>query len=164
MSTDVLRLRATETFTHRPKRLTVFRIVITLATIAGVLSIPTHGASAPVFTQNGWSTSVEPDVASVRVGDRIVLRVTVSASTARTGLVDVEITNAAGGKVFQRFWDNRSFAANTPRTSRGVLARPDERSTGRAHGARRDLQCRLGGASPLEPRRRRGHRRPQHPR
>jgi hypothetical protein len=113
---DVLRVRATEGSSDWPKRPILLCILITLATIAGAVILPSHGASAPVFTENGWSTSVTPDGSSVRAGDTITLRVTVSTSTARTGLVDLEITDPTGRKVFQRSWKARSFAADTPRT------------------------------------------------
>src|SRR5262245_26574225 len=107
----VMRVRS-----DRAKRSMVGFVMIALAVVGGGLSLPRHGASAPVFTQNGWSTSVSPDPCPVRGGDQISLHVTVSAATALTGLVDVEVTDPSGRKVFQRFLDAQSFAANTPRT------------------------------------------------
>ena len=45
-----------------------------------------------------------------------MLTANVKSSQAGPALVDIEVYNSAGPKVFQQFWDNQAFAANVNRT------------------------------------------------
>ena len=60
----------------------------------------------------------DPDDAVVaeRVQDVGELRASVRANRTASALVDLEVYNSSGQKVFQRYWDGQSFSANATRT------------------------------------------------
>ena len=45
----------------------------------------------------------------------MLVSATVTASGNATALVDVEVYSPSGKKVYQKYYDNRSFAASVPR-------------------------------------------------
>lgn len=115
MATDILRGRATEQVSYRPERSVPIWILITLALAVGVVALPEQGASAPVLTRNGWSTTVTASATTIGRGDSVTFRVTVSAAAARIGRVRLAIINPDGRRVLQKVWRPRTFAADTPR-------------------------------------------------
>ncbi|MGH2634317.1 MAG: hypothetical protein ACRDG3_12975, partial [Tepidiformaceae bacterium] len=80
-------------------------------------STPTRTATAtptPAKTAiPGWTTSAKASPASLRAGQTETITASVRSNTAVKALVDVEIYDPNGTKVFQRYYDNRSFAAGS---------------------------------------------------
>ena len=60
-------------------------------------------------------TSAKVDRTPATVGQPVVVTTSVKSTTARTALIDVEIYDRTGRKVFQKYWDNQSFAAGQTR-------------------------------------------------
>ena len=52
---------------------------------------------------------------SVKVGQAATITASVTANRATTGLVDIEVYDSAGNKVYQRFYDNQTFTAGVRR-------------------------------------------------
>ncbi|HVA40997.1 MAG TPA: hypothetical protein VNF49_10055, partial [Candidatus Binataceae bacterium] len=57
----------------------------------------------------GWATSARVSAASLNAGQRETVTVSVRSNTALSALVDIEIYDPSGAKVFQTYYDNRSF-------------------------------------------------------
>jgi hypothetical protein len=76
-------------------------------------STPT--ATPPSSTQT-WTTTGTTSVSSVRAGNRIGITASVRSNVAQVALVDVEVYAPNGQKVFQTYWDQRSFSANRTRS------------------------------------------------
>ncbi len=85
----------------------------------------TPGTPAPTATpaptntavpQEGWTSRVKPSTTSVRRGSGITLSTTVTSGTTTRALVDIEVYDPRGRRVFQSFYDNRSFVAGVPQT------------------------------------------------
>jgi len=66
----------------------------------------TQGSSQVGFTSTG---SALPS--AVQRGNGVALTASVKSNTAISALVDLEVYNASGAKVFQQAWDNQSFSA-----------------------------------------------------
>ncbi|MDZ7726969.1 MAG: malectin domain-containing carbohydrate-binding protein [Dehalococcoidia bacterium] len=62
-----------------------------------------------------WATSASVASSALETGERQTVSVRVESETADRGLVDVEIYDAEGNKIFQRYWDDRRFDAGKPR-------------------------------------------------
>ncbi len=75
---------------------------------------PTATPTAPVVAS--WTTTGSTSTQSVLRGRNISLRASVRATTATTGLVDIEVYNSSGQKVYQTYWDNQSFSANVTKS------------------------------------------------
>jgi hypothetical protein len=67
-------------------------------------------------TKATFTTSAGVGSSTVAAGSNQEITVTVTSTAATTALVDVEVYNAAGQKVFQQYWDNQGFAAGTARS------------------------------------------------
>ena len=52
------------------------------------------------------------------------------ATAASTALVDIEVYNSTGQKVYQRYWDNRAFSASTTRSFSASWTVPRNLPTG----------------------------------
>ena len=89
------------------------------------ISTPTL-TPAPV----GWSSSATSSSASVARGATVSLTASVTAGTASTALVDLEIYDPSNHKVFQTWWDRQLFTAGQPRTFQANWAVPTTASTG----------------------------------
>ena len=72
-------------------------------------------------------------MSSVARGSAIRLTSTVTANHTSSALVDVEVYDANWNKVYQRFWDNQSFAANLARTFSTSWTVPATARTGTYH-------------------------------
>ncbi|MGI9146849.1 MAG: hypothetical protein ACR2IK_09920 [Chloroflexota bacterium] len=69
----------------------------------------------PGSTQIGFTTrAITPAVA--QRGTNVALTARVRSNTAISALVDLEVYDASGTKVFQQAWDNRSFSAGQTRS------------------------------------------------
>ena len=69
---------------------------------------------AATGTSNGWTTSASGPT-SVAPGGVATLRVSVTSTTTRAGLVDIEVYGPSG-RPFQQYLDDQSFAAGVRRT------------------------------------------------
>jgi hypothetical protein len=78
----------------------------------------------------GWTTSVSASPASVSRGSAVRLQARVLSTTSRSALVDVEVYNPAGTRVFQRFYDNQAFSAGVARTFSPAWTVPKNAATG----------------------------------
>jgi hypothetical protein len=78
----------------------------------------------------GFTTSGKVDRAEATVGQSVAVTASVKSDTTRRALIDVEIYDRTGRKVFQKFWDNQSFTAGqtrqltTPWATSGLAAGP----------------------------------------
>ncbi len=77
---------------------------------------PAPTATPTQIPNASWTTSGSVTRNPVRRGQKTTFKANVKSSQAGTALVDIELYNAAGQKVFQQFWDNEAFAANVSRT------------------------------------------------
>ncbi len=80
------------------------------------LASTSRSADAASLTSAGWTTNATASPASVGRGQSVSLTVTVTSTATRQGLVDLEIYNPSGAKVFQKAWDAQSFTAGTQRS------------------------------------------------
>jgi autotransporter family porin len=86
------------------------------AGLVGALVLPGSPTSATPATSGGWTTNATTNPTTVARGSTVAFNVTVTSSTTRTGLVDLEVYTSSGTKVFQQAWDNQSFTAGAQRT------------------------------------------------
>jgi len=114
---------------RRKARLVALAATLLLGTIGGVLALADPGASASA-TSGGWTTNGAASPTSPRRGTTVSLSATVSSNTSRTGLVDLEVFNASGGRVYQRAWDAQGFTANQARTFTTSIAIPSSQALG----------------------------------
>lgn len=83
-------------------------------TTAAPTAAPTR---TPTTTVGGvWTASGSTSASSVARGTSVTLSATVANNTSGNALVDIEVYNASGRKVYQTYWDGQAFTANTPRT------------------------------------------------
>jgi hypothetical protein len=76
-------------------------------------SVPT-ATSTRVPSQPSFTTSATTSPSSVTRGANVSMTASVKSATPSTALVDVEVYDMSGAKVFQQIWDNQSF--NTGQT------------------------------------------------
>jgi autotransporter family porin len=88
--------------------------LLTLA--APTISLGSPVAVAAEATSGGFTTSGAATPASGAVGRTVSVVATVEAASSRRALVDLEIYDRSGNKVFQRYWDNASFQAGVDRS------------------------------------------------
>jgi hypothetical protein len=67
---------------------------------------------------------------TVRRGSSANLNVSVTASTNQTALIDLEIYDANGNIVFQKFWDNQSLQGGRALALSTTWAVPQSAATG----------------------------------
>jgi hypothetical protein len=63
-------------------------------------------------------------------GSTDTIKASVKSATATKVLVDVEVYDASGNKVFQQFWDNQSFSAAQTRTFTASWSVPSSATPG----------------------------------
>jgi hypothetical protein len=66
----------------------------------------------------------------VRRGKPITVSASVRADRPSSALIDLEVYNAAGLKIHQRYWDKQSFSAGVTRTFSSTLTIPANLPTG----------------------------------
>ncbi len=73
--------------------------------------------STPISTpaSSGWTTSAKVSAATVRAGQGETITATVRSSKKSVALVDIEVYDSGGHKVFQRYWDLQTFKAGVNR-------------------------------------------------
>ena len=113
-------------------RTAALRLVALVALVAALLgvAVPASPASAAPSTSGGFTTSASVTPGSVVSGAGVRLGVTVTAASTRNALVDVEVFDSAGRKLFQRYWDNRSLTAGVARTFNATWAVPATQAAG----------------------------------
>lgn len=81
---------------------------------------PTSIAVSPTPTAapstQTWSTSAVTAPTTIKHGNRVGITASVRPNVAARVLVDVEVYAPNGAKVFQTYWDRRSFSANQTRS------------------------------------------------
>jgi hypothetical protein len=85
---------------------------------------PVPTATAVPTTRKYTSTATAPTTV-VTAGSSVNLSASVTSATADTSLVDMEVYDTAGRKIFQKFWDSQTFAAGQTRSysaTTGALA------------------------------------------
>ena len=88
-------------------------------------------AVAPSITSAAsYTTSASVTPATASPGKSVTLAATVKSSGKMKLLVDLEVYSPSGQKVFQKYWDNRTFAANQQRTFKTSWKVPANSATG----------------------------------
>jgi hypothetical protein len=64
----------------------------------------------------GWSTGATVSRSTVNRGQSISITATVRAGVSTTALIDVEVYDSSGRKVYQKWWDNTSLTAGATRS------------------------------------------------
>jgi autotransporter family porin len=92
-------------------------VVLTAALLAiGAPFIAHIGtADAAQVAAAGFVTSASVDRAQATVGQSVAVTASVRSNTSRRALIDVEIYDRSGRKVFQKYWDNQSFTSGQTR-------------------------------------------------
>ena len=73
---------------------------------------PLPVTATPTVAPTGFTTSASLAPPSVARGAQETVSLTVKSATATSALVDVEVYNSSGVKVFQQSWDGQSFSAS----------------------------------------------------
>jgi hypothetical protein len=92
--------------------------------------MPTSTATPTQTLQPSYSTHATTSPASVPRGSIIWIEASVTSGTASTALIDLEIYDSAGYKVFEHFWDNQPLAAGRPRAYKVKWLVPTTATTG----------------------------------
>ncbi len=103
--------------THLRRRLGVAALATMLAVGAPLLTF-TNSVDAIEFTAGGVVSSARVDRVSATVGDTVAVTVAVKSNATRSALIDVEIYDRSGRKVFQKYWDNQSLTTGQTREFR----------------------------------------------
>jgi hypothetical protein len=97
-------------------------------------SAPTNTPKPPTATPTQsaatWTATGSASKNSLRRGQSVTLRANVRSNQARSALVDIEVYNSSGQKVFQQWWDNQAFSANVTRTFSTSWTIPSNLPTG----------------------------------
>ncbi|MEO8539777.1 MAG: hypothetical protein ABI577_08560 [bacterium] len=117
---------ATSTATNTPVPPTATPTRTTLPPTA----TPTRTATPTQAPAASWTASGSASKTSVRRGASITLRASARSTQTKSALVDVEVYNSAGQKVFQQYWDNQAFNANVTRTFSTAWTIPSTLPTG----------------------------------
>lgn len=91
---------------------------------------PANTSTATPQATDGWTTSAATSSSSVKRGNRIGVSTTIKSSVATSALIDVEVYGPTGNKVYQKYWDRRSFSVNKLRTFSIVWKVPSNAPTG----------------------------------
>ena len=108
--------RADRAAHHRRTRRGLLAAGLLVGSTLGVALLRPSEASAVPYSGGGWTSAGRADMTVVQRGATVTATVTVSAAWSRSGLIDLEIHDSDGRQVFQRYWDNEEFTADTPRT------------------------------------------------
>lgn len=96
-------------------------------------SLPSPTATAtPPRTNEGqsWTTTANSSSSSVPAGGRIALAAQAKPRLATTALIDIEVYDPSGRKVFQQYWDRRSFKADKARSFSALWRVPSSAQKG----------------------------------
>jgi hypothetical protein len=91
------------------------RIAALAALVVGLVAFPSATAGADVVEAGGWTTSAAAPSA-VTPGQHVGIHVTVTSHRITRALVDVEIHDDEGERVFQTFFDQERFVRGTARS------------------------------------------------
>jgi autotransporter family porin len=97
------------------RRLVVLTSLMLACVVSGLLLASPAPAAAGSITSNGFTTSASAPSSTVVVGQPVGINVWVKSIANRSALVDVEIYDGSGQKVFQRYWDSQTFTAGVTR-------------------------------------------------
>ena len=114
-----------------------------------LLTTPAHSQAAAV-TSGGYTTSASVSPTSVSPGATASIAAVISSASASTALVDIEVYNAGGTKVFQQYFDNQAFSRGYPSHLHVALGRPGWAGLRYVHRQARHLHRRLGNLAALE--------------
>jgi hypothetical protein len=92
---------------------------------------PTKTATPVPSGEARFTVSASGSPRSVARGQSVTLVTGVTSTQATTVLIDVEVYDAAGKKVYQKWYDNVSLSANTKKTVRPVWAVPSGQAAGK---------------------------------
>ena len=98
--------------------------LLLILTAVGTIAVPSQPAAADRITANGWTTSGGTYRVNVAPGSSITIIVDVTAATSQRALIDVEVYDAQGRRVLQRFWDGQAFTAGQRVRYRPVWSAP----------------------------------------
>jgi hypothetical protein len=90
----------------------------------------TPTATPTSAAQRSFTSSAGVSPTSVTRPGNATITASVKSATATSVLIDVEVYNAAGSRVFQQFWDNQAFTAGQTRTFSATYAVPSSAATG----------------------------------
>jgi autotransporter family porin len=82
-------------------------LVVTALAVASPLGSSVDTVDAVQVVSGGFTTSASIDPTGAITGQRVTVTVAVKSDRRTRALVDVEIYDPAGGKVFQQYWDNQ---------------------------------------------------------
>ena len=102
--------------------------ISTVLVVSLLLSTPAHSQGA--VTSGGYTTSATVSPASVSPGATANIAAVVSSQIASKALVDIEVYNGGGTKLFQQYFDNQTFTAGAPRTFTSPWAVPAGQPSG----------------------------------
>jgi hypothetical protein len=93
-------------------------LVRTLVVVGLILALvaPPQIAAAARVTAGGFTSSGRVSASSVAPGAAVTITASVSSSTARSVLIDVEVFDGAGRKVLQKVWDAQPFQVGVSRS------------------------------------------------
>jgi hypothetical protein len=94
--------------------------------VIGLLAV----AAPQITSAASYTTSANAAPATAPRGTSTTLTAVVKSSAAVKVLVDLEVYNASGQKVYQRAWDNQSFTAGQQRTFSAAWSVPAGATTG----------------------------------
>jgi hypothetical protein len=77
--------------------------------------MPPQASATPTAAAHSFTTSASLGPPSVARGAQETITLSVQSATATSALVDLEVYNASGGKVFQQWWDGQTFSASQTR-------------------------------------------------
>lgn len=93
-------------------------------------SIPATPTATASTTQATFTTGATASPTSFAPGATVNLTSTVKSTQATSALVDLEVYDAGGTRVFQQFWDNQAFSAGQSRTFSAAWQSPNTAATG----------------------------------
>ncbi|HEX8966837.1 MAG TPA: hypothetical protein VF937_03090, partial [Chloroflexota bacterium] len=94
------------------------------------ISTPTATATPTQTPQSTYSTSATTSPTSVPRGSRVSVTTSVASANASSVLVDVEIYDPSGARVYQKWWNNQSFSAGQTRSFTTSWSVPTSAATG----------------------------------
>ncbi len=125
---------ATATPTRTPTPMPATATPTRTPTSVPVAATPTSTAVPPTQTAvpstQSWTTSAVTAPTTVKRGSRVGITASVRPNVDSTVLVDVEVYAPNGSKVFQTYWDRRSFSANQTRAFSSTWRIPSNAATG----------------------------------
>ena len=91
---------------------------------------PTATAVPASTTPASWTTSATASPISVARGSTVTLTAKLKSSTSQAALVDIEVYDSLGNKVYQVWWDNQPFTAGLTRSFGNRWTVPANLATG----------------------------------